>query len=410
MARSRTANPKGQPHPRRKGRVRRGLGKLTVVFAAGLGLGLALGIWVSGPLGRPHSTASLPSLPDQRAETAPRAGDGLPIRITRSEHALKDFKFEEPVNPAVPEDARTPVPLPLPKPVEAARREVEPRPPVKSQDAAAGDYAAAPSASPPKPETAPVAPVVVSLPPAGGDAPAWIRNAALSEPVLGEPMIAIVIDDLGIDQPRTARTIALQGLLTLSFIPYGYNLRDHVREARAHGHEVMLHLPMEPVNPDVDPGPNALLAGMKPDVLAQRLDWALDQFDGYVGINNHMGSRFTAWEPGMRTVLDRLRRKGLLFLDSITTQETVGFRLARSMGVAHATRDVFLDHDMRREAIAAALAKTERIARERGYAVAIGHPHDGTIEELAEWLPTLKAKGIQLVPVSTIVRLMNPSG
>ena len=142
--------------------------------------------------------------------------------------------------------------------------------------------------------------------------------------------------------------------------------------------------------------------------------FSLDRFDdqtsNVVGINNHMGSRFTAWEPGMRKVMEQLRRKGLLFLDSITTQQTVGYRLARSMGIANTTRDVFLDHDMRREAIADALAKTERIARDRGYAVAIGHPHDGTIEELAAWLPTLKAKGIQLVPVSTIVRLTNPSG
>lgn len=391
--------------------MRRGLGKLALVFAGGLGLGLALGIWLSGPLGRPQSTALLPPLPEERAERDLRPGDGLPVRITRSEHALKDFKFEEPVNPAVPEDARTPVPLPA-KPQTTARQ-TEPRPPPKPKEATGKDYAALPPTTPPKPVSAPVEPVQTALPPAIPEAPgspAWIKNAALSEPVLGEPMIAIVIDDLGIDQPRTARTIALDGILTLSFIPYGYHLRDHVRDARANGHEVMLHLPMEPVNPDVDPGPNALMAGMKPEVLSQRLDWALDQFDGYVGVNNHMGSRFTAWEPGMRIVLERLRRKGYLFLDSITTQETKGYRLARRMGVANTTRDVFLDHDMRREAVAAALAKTERIARDKGYAVAIGHPHDGTIEELAAWLPTLKAKGIQLVPISTIVRLTNPSG
>lgn len=410
MTRRRTHTTENPEHPRRKGRVRRGLGKLVLVFASGLGLGLALGIWVSDPLGRPQSTALLPPLPEQQAVEDMRPGDGLPVRITRSEHALKDFKFEEPVNPEVPEDARTPVPLTVQPRAAAVDRQAEPRPPPKPKEALSGDAVARAPETPPKPVSAPVQPVEIALPPAAQDAPAWIRNAALSNPVLGEPMIAIVIDDLGIDQPRTARTIALQGVLTLSFIPYGYNLGDHVRNARAQGHEVMLHLPMEPMNPDVDPGPNALLAGMKPDDLADRIDWAMEQFGGYVGINNHMGSRFTAWEPGMRAVLERLRAKGLLFLDSITTQETVGYRLARSMGVANTTRDVFLDHDMRREAVAAALAKTERIARDRGYAVAIGHPHDGTIEELAAWIPTLKAKGFQLVPVSTIVRLTNPSG
>lgn len=385
--------------------MRRGIGKLAFVFGGGVGLGLALGIWLSGPLERPHSSALLPPLPEQKAAEDLRPGDALPVRITRSEHALKNYKYEEQVDPIVPEDARRPVPLPDRSDV--ARRDAEPRPPAKPKAAASGSSE---PATPPKPVSAPVQPVEIALPPATETAPAWIRNAAVSHPTLGEPMIAIVIDDLGIDQPRTARTIELKGQLTLAFIPYGYHLRDHVREARGRGHEIMLHLPMEPVNPDIDPGPNALLAGMKPEEIAQRLDWALDQFDGFVGVNNHMGSRFTAWEPGMRTVLDRLRGDGLLFLDSITTQATVGYRLARKLGVANATRDVFLDHDMRREAIAAALAKTERIAIDRGYAVAIGHPHDGTIEELEKWIPSLKEKGIQLVPVSTIVRLTNPSG
>ena len=116
-------------------------------------------------------------------------------------------------------------------------------------------------------------------------------------------MIAIVIDDLGLSQTRVKHTIALPGPITLAFLPYGHNLKKLTKEGRAAGHELIIHVNMEPKDHDIDPGPKALLTTLEPDEVHRRLLWAFDQFDGYIGISNHMGSRFTEWPDGMEVVV-----------------------------------------------------------------------------------------------------------
>jgi polysaccharide deacetylase 2 family uncharacterized protein YibQ len=123
-----------------------------------------------------------------------------------------------------------------------------------------------------------------------------------------------------------------------------------------------------------------------------------------VGINNHMGSKFTADRAAMTPIIEELKARGLLFLDSMTTPHSVGWELARADGVPYADRQVFLDNDQSASEVMARLAETERIAREHGYAIAIGHPHDGTLEALTKWIPEAKAEGFALVPISAIVR------
>ena len=159
----------------------------------------------------------------------------------------------------------------------------------------------------------------------------------------------------------------------------------------------------EPLDAHQDAGPNALETGLDPEELRRRLIWGLDRLEGYVGVNNHMGSRFTAWEPGMAMVMQELGRRGLLFVDSRTVVGSAGARMAQRYGVPHADRDVFLDNEQDGAAVAERLMELEAVARRRGMAIGIGHPHDGTIAALAEWLPHLQEKGFILVPVSTIV-------
>ena len=107
-----------------------------------------------------------------------------------------------------------------------------------------------------------------------------------------------MIDDLGIDQVHTRLALALPAPMTMAFLPMGYNLQAHVDKALAQGHTVMVHLPMEPLDATVDPGPNALRVGLSEAELNKRINWHLSQFQGYSGVNSHMGSRFTAWIPG----------------------------------------------------------------------------------------------------------------
>jgi uncharacterized protein len=241
-----------------------------------------------------------------------------------------------------------------------------------------------------------------TLPPARGGTPAWLRNAVPSPAVDDRPVIAVVLDDLGMNRTSTAAINRLKAPLTLAFLPYAGALDRQTEAARAAGHELLVHVPMEPVGKEW-PGPGALVSSLDDGEILRRLRTQLQSFDGYVGINNHMGSLLTADRHRMAIVMAEMRRNGLLFLDSRTTGASVGAAEARRHGVPHATRDVFLDNDIDAPYIERRLAEVERVARRHDMAVAIGHPHDATIAALRRWLPTLEAKGFALVPISTIV-------
>jgi polysaccharide deacetylase 2 family uncharacterized protein YibQ len=246
-----------------------------------------------------------------------------------------------------------------------------------------------------------VAAAVLPHGPAEPSTPAWLRNAVPSTND-GRPAIAVVIDDMGFNRRAAAVLNRLPGPLTLAFLPYATKLDEQSRAARAAGHELLVHVPMEPRGQE-SPGPNALTSQLDSAELISRLRTQLRSFRGFVGINNHMGSLLTA-DPGRMTILmAELRRQGLLFLDSRTTSQSVAAREAARIGVPHALRDVFIDHNLDRASVLRALERVARIALDQGHAVAIGHPHDVTIAALEAWLPTLEARNIALVPISAIV-------
>ncbi|MFP3942450.1 MAG: divergent polysaccharide deacetylase family protein [Alphaproteobacteria bacterium] len=220
------------------------------------------------------------------------------------------------------------------------------------------------------------------------------------------PRIAVVIDDLGLNPKRARRLIDLDGPLTLAFLPYGYNLAHHTSEAVNRGHEIFLHLPMEPLG-DENPGPNALLENLGSDEFERRLLWAFQQVDGIRGFNNHMGSRLTANPRAMKRVMAEARKRNLLFLDSRTSGRSVAYSTAMSQGVPAQVRDIFLDHDPSAENVARQLAKVEKIARRRGHAIAIGHPYDTTFAVLKTWVKDARERGFELVPVSVLIREAN---
>jgi polysaccharide deacetylase 2 family uncharacterized protein YibQ len=232
--------------------------------------------------------------------------------------------------------------------------------------------------------------------------PAW-RRFAVAVPSTTLPQIAIIIDDMGIDRRLGRAMAALPGPLTLSFLPYAPDLPAQTQAARTAGHELMVHIPMEPDHPEASVPASVLSVDLSPGEAIRRLYWALGRFDGFVGVNNHMGSRFTADADHMRPVLEELKRRGLLFVDSRTSPRTVGPSIARGLGLPFVGRDVFLDHEDDSAAIRARLRDAEGIARRQGYAVAIGHPRERTLAALKEWLPTVAERGLVLVPISAIV-------
>lgn len=217
------------------------------------------------------------------------------------------------------------------------------------------------------------------------------------------PLIAIVIDDVGLDMKRSRRTVDLPPGVTLAFLPYSPHVAVQAADAAAKGHELMVHLPMEPLGMRANPGPNYLGVNHTAEELQNRIAANLDAFKGYAGVNNHMGSAFTSYAPGMKVFMAELKKRNVFFLDSKTAPESVAEEAAKAAGIRTTHRDVFIDHYEDPVHVLAALEKVERVARAAGSAVAIGHPKDVTLDALMQWLPTLQAKGFDLVPMSAVV-------
>lgn len=234
--------------------------------------------------------------------------------------------------------------------------------------------------------------------------PAWIANAVSFAPKENMPMIAIVIDDMGLDVKRSARAAMLPAPVTLAWLPYAQRLPEQTKAARRAGHELLVHMPMEPEEATENPGPDALLTGLSRQEILERTVKNLSAFDGFVGVNNHMGSKFTQDAELLRPVMTELKKRALMFLDSRTSAASEAENAAETAGIPATHRDVFLDNTATVEAVEGELAKLEAVAKRKGMAVAIGHPHDATISTLEKWIPLAAARGFQIVPITTIVR------
>ncbi len=351
---------------------------ITAAATAGVacfGFGLACGYWL---FGQPPSDMALAAAPVAKIE-APR-NTPKPSALTPLTRTPRPMPAAAVPIPAILPRAESTVPAQKP-----SKEDVLPRPAAISKQVTTLAIQA--------PRKAPIRPAPKLLAP--GPHPA---------------LVAIVIDDLGNNLAAGRRAVALPGPLTLSFMPYTRYSIQLSKSAKKNGHELFVHLPMEPEADTSYPGPNALLTTVSDAELRRRLDWNLSRFDGYVGINNHMGSYFTASRPHMTLLMGELKRRGLLFLDSKTTPNSVGMVLASNHGVAHTGRDIFLDHRRDRASIRAQFFAAARRARERGSVVAIGHPYPQTLAVLAKLLPELTSRGYRLVPVSEIVRHRRDGG
>ena len=219
------------------------------------------------------------------------------------------------------------------------------------------------------------------------------------------PRIAIVIGGLGLSQAATESAIQqLPGAVTLAFVPYARDLEGWIAQARAAGHEVLLELPMEPFDyPNNDPGPHTLLTTIDADENLQRLDWLLSRFTGYVGVTSFMGAKFTTSADSMEPILAELNDRGLLYLDSKSSRNSVASDIASELELPSVTSNRFIDRVASRVAIDARLFELERIAKSSGSAVGIGFPYPVTIERVSQWAIALRRKRYALAPLSAVV-------
>jgi polysaccharide deacetylase 2 family uncharacterized protein YibQ len=215
----------------------------------------------------------------------------------------------------------------------------------------------------------------------GGDD---LRLAPRPDP---RPVIALVIDDLGLDWGRFESVNSIEAPLTLAVLPYGSDAQAMIDRASSR-HEIILHLPMAAERETAPAGPDAVPTGPTAQDVRQALGRNLSKISGYRGVNNHTGSRTTAHEGAMEIVLDELESRGLYFLDSRTTPHSVAHAVGADNGIGVLEGTLFLDGDFGRGGEAHVLAQLERleeIAVRDGSAIGIGHPYPSTIAVLKTW-------------------------
>ncbi len=226
------------------------------------------------------------------------------------------------------------------------------------------------------------------------------------------PRIAIILTGLGLSGVATESAVnSLPGAVTLAFNPYAARLTDWIDRARSAGHEVLLALAMEPSDyPRVDPGPHTLLVALEAKENLERLDWVLSRTGGYVGVVSSSGSRFTTSKSDLLPVLDEIKKRGLMFVDSRPTEQSVAGALAKSIGLPRSLNDVAIDYQATRDAIDQSLAQLETLSKQNGAAVGIGDLFPVTIERVAQWAATVERRGFALAPVSATANMQPDRG
>lgn len=218
--------------------------------------------------------------------------------------------------------------------------------------------------------------------------------------------IAIVIGGLGLSQTGSQNAIRiLPPEITLAFSPEGNSLGRWMQAARQEGHEVLVQIPLEPYDyPRVNPGRNTLTVGATAAVTLENLHRTMARITNYTGVMNYMGARFTSEPSVMTPVMQDLARRGLLYLDDGTSARSQADAVAAQQGTPFAAGDLMIDAAQERGSILKKLDELERIARAKGTAIATGSAFDVTVEAVASWASEAKARGIEIVPVSALVR------
>ena len=244
-----------------------------------------------------------------------------------------------------------------------------------------------------QPPSPPPAPIAIPRPaPAGADR-------------IAGPRAAIVIDDLGQSFTHFEQLASLDIPLSIAVIPGLPASSRTVSEAPRRGIEMLLHQPMEPREEGgKNPGAGVLLTSMSTKALRAQVRANLAAVPGAVGVNNHMGSKFTEDAAGLGALMAEIKEHGLFWLDSRTTPGTRGMEVAHAAGVPALERDIFIDAEANVDFIRRQVRKLIETARVHGTAVGIGHPHPETIAVLRELRAELLASGVTLVPVSALVR------
>ena len=217
------------------------------------------------------------------------------------------------------------------------------------------------------------------------------------------PRIALIIDDIGYSLYRAHQFLKLNIPITYAILPRLPKTHTLACEIHSEGHEIMLHQPMEPFNATLNPGPGALYVGDDTELITNTLIENISDVPFAIGVNNHMGSRFTACKKEMKHTLDVIKKNDLFFVDSLTTNRSMAYQTARLLHIGIACRNVFLDNKTEEEAVFSSLMHLKKHALKYGNAIGIGHPYATTATAIKRFINDHMNAEISLVYVSSLI-------
>ena len=222
-----------------------------------------------------------------------------------------------------------------------------------------------------------------------------------------KPKVVIIVDDLGSNKESVDKLLEIPASISFAVLPNLPYSQYAARMGYNSGHDVMLHLPMEPMDSSgytgVNAGDGMLLMGLSKSEILSKLDKDLASVPYIKGVNNHMGSKFTENSELMELVLQRIKSRGLFFVDSRTSPRTTGFDVAKKLGMKAAERDVFLDEGLGgADYVRSQIERLIEVSKKKGYAIGICHPHPDTLKVLSQMIPDVK-KEVEIIPVSGVV-------
>ena len=242
----------------------------------------------------------------------------------------------------------------------------------------------------------------------GPHKPPAVDRVTIPVKPLKTTVVAVIIDDVGHNHRAARPFIEMDYPVALSILPDRPFSRELAVEASERGKTLLLHLPMQPMGyPGIDPGPGAILLSHTSEEIREILERDISSIPNVVGINNHMGSEASTDQRVMETILSILGEKGLFFIDSRTTPETIALDVARKMGIPSAERDVFLDNETLPSAIDARTDELLDLAEKRGWAIGIGHPNAETARALERMAEKASERNIRWVSLENLIAYVN---
>jgi polysaccharide deacetylase 2 family uncharacterized protein YibQ len=218
-----------------------------------------------------------------------------------------------------------------------------------------------------------------------------------------QPRVALIIDDIGYGKAQTYQFLKMGIPITFSILPHLRNTQLLAHEINHEGHDIMLHQPMEPYNSRLDPGPGALYVGDREKKIGKTITDNISDVPFAIGVNNHMGSRFTECQHEITDALKIIKERDLFFVDSRTSNSSKAYGTARELHMTTARRNVFLDNSLDETKILQQLLLLSQLARRYGTAIAIGHPHKATARAIGDYIRYHKDPDIKLVHISDIL-------